>query len=135
MVGHHVARLNGSVIPVNPPADHAAIVSLASVAGRPTACVAVGLVFATVWSGDVSKVTVGPSGAGGKVDATIALAADAVSNQLRFDAGVAGHFMVAVIVRGSEFGTAVLKTGQIVVLSVAKSFATYIAQHLGTHRS
>jgi hypothetical protein len=132
--------VNGSLVRVNPPADNAAIVQGPVVAGKPTACFAVGLVFATAWSGVVSKVTVTPrpgtpSAAGGGVDVTITLTARALSNPVRFESGAAGHFTVAVILQGSELGTATLRTGWVIVLPASRSVGTLIARQLGHSQS
>jgi len=139
-VGHHLANLKGTLVNVDPPATGAAVVALPRIAGQPATCVSVGLAFVIAWSGDVTKVTMAAApgtasstatGAGA-VDVTIRLGASAVSDMTQFDSAVAGHFTVAVIARGAELGTALVRAGPVLELQLSKSVGTSVVQQLSS---
>ncbi|HXY44059.1 MAG TPA: hypothetical protein VEH29_07715 [Acidimicrobiales bacterium] len=135
----YLEDVNGNLEVVNPPATKSAVVAVAgSAASR---CLTVGPAFATLWSGNVTRVGVTPaqvapsSGAtsGAVVDIVVNIAPATLANSSGLNAARAGGEAIQVIAQGTDLGTAIISSGTAIAFQVSRSMATFLVRQFGAH--
>jgi hypothetical protein len=139
-----VIHVDGRRLVVNPPAPKALVTQLPASAGHAPTCVAVGPAFATLWTGDVSGVTIEPvagssasstlpgstTAHGDTVDLVVALAASADADAPTLNSVINGKLTVEVMAQGVDVGEARVTKGPVVVLPASRSVATSLRDGL-----
>jgi len=137
----HLADVNGVLVVLNPPAAAPATLAVPGTSAVTPACVKVGPAFATLWSGNITHLSVravsgGPSSttsAGAPVDVVIDVAVSPISSASSLSGAENRNETIDVVEQGIDVGTAVIGKGQVVILSVSRSIATFLTSRLRVH--
>ena len=136
-VARHLENVNGVLFFANPPAARSAVIAAVRT-GATTACVNVGPAFATLWSGNITHLSVtaaqpapaATTNAGSIVDVVIDVDPSAISSVADMMQAENGHEAIEVIAQGADLGTAVIAKGPVVALPVTRSVAAFLARQL-----
>jgi hypothetical protein len=131
-----VESIGGTPVVVDPPAAKGAVMQAPAAVGRVKTCIGVGPAFASLWSADVSRVTIerasgpGVPAAGPAFDIALALAPTAVTDSPALEQALKGELIVEAIEQGVDLGTATVTKGPVATLTVTHSVATFLRNRL-----
>jgi hypothetical protein len=138
-----VESIGGTRVVVDPPAADAAVMYVPAAAGQAKTCIGVAPAFVSLWSADISQVTIEPvagprvpastPAAGPAVDLVVALAPAAITDSSTLEKALKGELTVEAIAQGVDLGTAKVTKGPVATLTVSRSAAASLRDRLLGH--